>query len=170
MVATSNLHLDHDVFVYLCTLSFSQPSQEMMITACDVSCLYVDMWRTKLLWCIYNVWLRLCKQERPYHSDSTASRLLSEVKHCRARLVLRWGTTLESLVLFFCSFLLFAIQYYFLLQPFWCSLLFNSADLLKYSTIHFGCCCLSFVETGNKGTITCHTFHLTWHNQVLSTS
>eukprot|EP00984_Skeletonema_dohrnii_P030504 scaffold22025_cov134-Skeletonema_dohrnii-CCMP3373.AAC.2 len=24
-------------------------------------------------------------QERPYHSDSTASRLLSEVKHCRAR-------------------------------------------------------------------------------------
>ncbi|KAL7497255.1 hypothetical protein ACHAWT_007556, partial [Skeletonema menzelii] len=44
-------------------------------------------------------------QERPYHSDSTASRLLSEVKHCRARLVLRWGTTLESLVLFFCFFL-----------------------------------------------------------------
>ena len=40
-------------------------------------------------------------QERPYHSDSTASRLLSEVKHYRARLVLRWGTTLESLVLFF---------------------------------------------------------------------
>ena len=46
-------------------------------------------------------------QERPYHSDSTASRLLSEVKHCRARLVLRWGTTLESLVLFFCFFLIF---------------------------------------------------------------
>ncbi|KAL7453919.1 hypothetical protein ACHAWC_005557, partial [Mediolabrus comicus] len=44
------------------------------------------------------------RQERPYHSDSTASRLLSEVKHCRARLVLRWGTTLESLVLFFCFF------------------------------------------------------------------
>eukprot|EP00970_Alexandrium_tamarense_P004427 scaffold753_cov199-Alexandrium_tamarense.AAC.3 len=36
-------------------------------------------------------------KERPYHSDNTASRLLSEVKHCRARLVLRWGTTLESL-------------------------------------------------------------------------
>ncbi|KAL7501491.1 hypothetical protein ACHAWT_010065, partial [Skeletonema menzelii] len=50
-------------------------------------------------------------QERPYHSDSTASRLLSEVKHCRARLVLRWGTTLESLVLFFCSFAHF---YFFL--------------------------------------------------------
>ena len=43
-------------------------------------------------------------QERPYHIDSTASRLLSEVKQCRARLVLRWGTTLESLVLFFCIF------------------------------------------------------------------
>ena len=27
---------------------------------------------------------------------STASRLLSEVKHRRAQLVLRWGTTLES--------------------------------------------------------------------------
>ena len=48
-----------------------------------------------------------CLRERPYHSDSTASRLLSEVKHCRARLVLRWGTTLESLVLFFCSFFKF---------------------------------------------------------------
>ena len=48
------------------------------------------------------------EQERPYHCDSTASRLLSEVKHSRARLVLRWGTTLESLVLFFCfSLLLF---------------------------------------------------------------
>ena len=43
------------------------------------------------------------RQERPYHDDSTASRLLSEVKHRRARLVLRWGTTLESLVLFFCN-------------------------------------------------------------------
>ena len=50
-------------------------------------------------------------QERPYHSDSTASRLLSEVKHCRARLVLRWGTTLESRVLFFCTSLLFANLY-----------------------------------------------------------
>ena len=42
-----------------------------------------------------------CKQERPYNRDSTASRLLSEVKHNLARLVLRWGTTLEYLVLFF---------------------------------------------------------------------
>ena len=42
-------------------------------------------------------------RERPYQHDSTASRLLSEVKHARARLVLRWGTTLESRVLFsFC--------------------------------------------------------------------
>ena len=40
-------------------------------------------------------------QDRPYNDDSTASRLLSEVKHHLARLVLRWGTTLESLVLFF---------------------------------------------------------------------
>eukprot|EP00980_Cylindrotheca_fusiformis_P010643 scaffold2366_cov115-Cylindrotheca_fusiformis.AAC.17 len=34
--------------------------------------------------------------ERPYQHDSTASRPLSEVKHVRAWLVLRWGTTLES--------------------------------------------------------------------------
>jgi hypothetical protein len=48
------------------------------------------------------------KGERPYQHDSTASRLLSEVKHVRAWLVLRWGTTLESQVLFsflFCKFL-----------------------------------------------------------------
>ena len=38
--------------------------------------------------------LFLC-QQRPYQDDSTASRLLSEVKHLRAQLVLRWGTTLE---------------------------------------------------------------------------
>ena len=44
-------------------------------------------------------------QEPPYHNESTASLLLSEVKHCRARLVLRWGTTLESLVWFFWSIL-----------------------------------------------------------------
>ena len=42
-------------------------------------------------------------QQRPYQHDSTASRLLSEVKHARAGLVLRWGTTLESPVLLFCS-------------------------------------------------------------------
>ena len=47
-----------------------------------------------------------CKQERPYNRDSTASRLLSEVKHDLARLVLRWGTTLEYLVLFFYLLLL----------------------------------------------------------------
>ena len=36
------------------------------------------------------------KQVVPYNNDSTASRLLSEVKHYLAQLVLRWGTTLES--------------------------------------------------------------------------
>ena len=54
-----------------------------------VVCSYIAQWAAK--------W-----QERPYHDDSTASRLLSEVKHRRAWLVLRWGTTLESQVLFFC--------------------------------------------------------------------
>ena len=50
---------------------------------------------------------RAKKRERPYQHDSTASRLLSEVKHVRARLVLRWRTTLESWVLFFLPFLPF---------------------------------------------------------------
>jgi hypothetical protein len=40
-------------------------------------------------------------QARPYNDDSTASRPLCEVKHHLARLVLRWGTTLESRVLCF---------------------------------------------------------------------
>ena len=64
-------------------------------------------------------------QERPYHDDSTASRLLSEVKHHRAKLVLRWGTTLESLVLFFWFFdfsvlfpVLFLLQTTFFIIPF----------------------------------------------------
>ena len=40
-------------------------------------------------------------QERPYYSDSTASRLLSEVKYYQARLVGASGTSSESQVLFF---------------------------------------------------------------------
>ena len=65
-------------------------------------------------------------QERPYQHESTASRLLSEVKHVRARLVLRWGTTLESRVLFFCfnghslwlnSSVLSLVQIFRLLEP-----------------------------------------------------
>ena len=45
--------------------------------------------------------LMFCAQERPNHNNSTASRLLSEVKYCQALLVLQWGTMLESKVLFF---------------------------------------------------------------------
>ena len=59
---------------------------------------------------VYSIVRVPVEQERPYKHDSTASRLLSEVKHVLARLVLRWGTTLESRVLFFCSF---DITYYF---------------------------------------------------------
>ncbi len=72
----------------------------------------------------YECYLDPHRQERPYHSDSTASRLLSEVKHRRARLVLRWGTTLESLVLFFLHHSLFFFFFTFLppcLLPTLCS-------------------------------------------------
>ena len=58
------------------------------------------------------VFNKIGRQERPYHDDNTASRLLSEVKHHRARLVLRWGTTLESRVLFFYSFVPFRFQHF----------------------------------------------------------
>jgi hypothetical protein len=49
-------------------------------------------------------------QERPYNVDSTASRPLCEVKQHLARLVLRWGTTLESRVLFFLLHLLVRVH------------------------------------------------------------
>ena len=55
-----------------------------------------DAFLPSLHYLIYKVKIRLMKRERPYQHDSTASRLLSEVKHVRAWLVLRWGTTLES--------------------------------------------------------------------------
>ena len=54
----------------------------------------------------------MVKRERPYQHDSTASRLLSEAKHVRAWLVLRWGTTLESQVLF-SFFIIFCLYFYF---------------------------------------------------------
>ena len=53
----------------------------------------------------------VCVWERPNHNESTASRLLSKVKHCRAWLVLRWGTTLESWVLFSSSFILLEVTH-----------------------------------------------------------
>ena len=58
--------------------------------------MYIDIWWVCILQVIR--W----KQERPYSNENTASRLLSEVKHCLVQLVLRWGTTLESWMLFFC--------------------------------------------------------------------
>ena len=63
---------------------------------------------TQIIFYIYISSINRQHWERPYQHDSTASRLLSEVKHARAQLVLRWGTTLESWVLFsFCCILLF---------------------------------------------------------------
>ena len=53
------------------------------------------------------LYFHVFKWERPNHNESTASRLLSEVKHYRAWLVLRWGTTLESRVLFSLFFFCF---------------------------------------------------------------
>ena len=89
----------------------------------------------------YNWWGSRSSQERPYHSDSTASRLLSEVKHYRARLVLRWGTTLESLVLFFCFFLIFHYlsRQQWLLRLRWD--LFLASFVFPCSMVYFGINC-----------------------------
>ena len=49
---------------------------------------------------------------RPYHCERTASRLICEVKHGRARSVLGWGTTWEArvtIVFFSFSFLFFLL-------------------------------------------------------------
>ena len=42
---------------------------------------------------------RVCLHLRPYNRESTASRLICEVKHVLARIVVRWGTTREVRVL-----------------------------------------------------------------------
>ena len=113
--------------------------------------LYVSMWPYK--------------QERPYHDDSTASRLLSEVKHHRARLVLRWGTTLESRVLFFChplSFCLFPCS-----SPCFCS--FHS--FYFFSFVSYCCfllsCLISYFLLLHSHMHSCIT--LTLHLLFLST-
>ena len=49
---------------------------------------------------------------RPYHCERTASRLICEVKHGRARSVLGWGTTWEArvtIVFFLFLFLFFLL-------------------------------------------------------------
>ena len=86
------------------------------------------------------------QQERPYHSDSTASRLLSEVKHCRARLVLRWGTTLESLVLFFCSCYIHCISNLLPLIYYATILTIHSCCYIMYNTAFVLTSFLSFAQ------------------------
>ncbi|KAL7457961.1 hypothetical protein ACHAWC_009972, partial [Mediolabrus comicus] len=80
-------------------------------------------------------------QERPYHSDSTASRLLSEVKHCRARLVLRWGTTLESLVLFFLFFTFHTSFLFDYIMMYLCNRddLLDDCSVLSFASLSRGC-------------------------------
>ena len=73
-----------------------------MFCACFVSCVHMA------ISAVYEAANTSSVRVRPYQHDSTASRLLSEVKHARAQLVLRWGTTLESWVLF---------SFYFCFKP-----------------------------------------------------
>ena len=59
------------------------------------------------------------RQERPHHADRTTSRPLCEVNRRRARLVLRWGTTCEALMLF-------------LFAPFFFAFFFRVISVLAY--------------------------------------
>ena len=59
-------------------------------------------WAVETIRPIYNKDCSPSFQRAPNHVDSTASRLLSEVKQHRVELVLRWGTTLESSMCSFC--------------------------------------------------------------------
>ena len=43
-------------------------------------------------------WISFVHRLRPYHDEHTRSRLITEVKHRRARIVLGWGTAWEHLV------------------------------------------------------------------------
>ena len=62
---------------------------------------FIFLTKSRLWGCVLQPVLMFCAQERPNHNNSTASRLLSEVKYCQALLLLQWGTMLESKVLFF---------------------------------------------------------------------
>ena len=53
--------------------------------------------RRSLIW--YPLFIRGRSRARSYHAESTRSLLHTEVKRHRARLVVRWGTTREVLVL-----------------------------------------------------------------------
>jgi cellulose synthase/poly-beta-1,6-N-acetylglucosamine synthase-like glycosyltransferase len=91
---------------------------------------------------IYKVQMQIGKRERPYQHDSTASRLLSEVRHVRAWLVLRWGTTLESQVLF--SFLSFLSFIFFFLFSFFFYILFYLFFYIHFINLLF---CFGFAST-----------------------
>ena len=65
----------------------------------------------KLIW--YPLFIQGRSRARSYHAESTRSLLHTEVKRHRARLVVRWGTTREVLVLrssFFFLFTLFQLR------------------------------------------------------------
>ena len=103
--------------------------------------------------CVYDADKRPPTQERPYNHDSTASRLLSEVKHGLAGLVLRWGTTLEYPVLFFSFFplvpsiLLFYASNTAQLTP--CSVPYRHFGLFSLHKSHLPRLCTSFSLMSN---------------------
>ena len=102
---------------------------------------------------VYDMDTSVSRQERPYNHDSTASRLLSEVKHGLAGLVLRWGTTLEYPVLFFSFFplmhsiLLFCASNLPQLTP--CSVPYRHFGLLSLHKSHLPRVCASFSLMSN---------------------
>ena len=71
------------------------------------SCCLEGLWRTLAV--VYIQIFPWHHHNRPYHCERTASRLICEVKHGRARSVLGWGTTWEARVtIVFFLFLFFS--------------------------------------------------------------
>ena len=74
------------------------------------SCCLEGLWRTLAV--VYIQIFPWHHHNRPYHCERTASRLICEVKHGRARSVLGWGTTWEArvtIVFFLFLFLFFLL-------------------------------------------------------------
>ena len=58
----------------------------------------------------YPIAQRLTVRQRPYRSEYTGSLQNSEVNHCRARIVLRWGTAREVLRVLLALFIFWVMR------------------------------------------------------------
>ena len=84
-------YMQCDIFyLYFCTGCYSTSQLQENIT-CGIDIKWKNLnYRHRRI--------SLCRCLRPHHNEHTRSRLITEVKHCRAMIVLGWGTAWEHLV------------------------------------------------------------------------